>query len=289
MITSIFSLIRLKQWIKNLFLFMPLFFDLKFNDPELLKLNLIAFFSFSFLASAVYIMNDAFDLKSDRSHPEKKHRALAAGKISKAHASLLFSVLLLLFLGSGLLLNKSFLVLGFIYLLMNILYSWKLKHIPVIDVLIIAIGFVLRVFAGGVVTGIEPSAWLTVMTFLLALFIAFGKRREEVVFFEESGIKTRKVIDGYNIYFLNIAMALMASVVLVAYLMYSLTEDVIIRLHTDKLYLTSIFVITGLLRYLQLAVVKNKSGSPTELFYQDWMIQLAAAGWLLTLIILIYT
>jgi len=212
---------RPHQYIKNLFIFLPLFFALKITDPTLLLNAIIAFIAFSFTASAIYTLNDYHDIEEDRQHPKKKDRPLASGAISKSQAIIIMSVLFIS--GFTLMASLSLKAAGILtaYVVMNIAYSFYLKHVAILDVVIIAIGFVLRLFIGSAVTDIPLSMWIVIMTFLLALFMALAKRRDDVLIYLDTGKKMRKVIDGYNLQFLDTAMAIMASVVIVAYTIYT--------------------------------------------------------------------
>ena len=166
------------------------------------------------------------------------------------------------------------------YAVMIIAYSCYFKHIAIIDVSIIAIGFVLRLFIGSSVTGIELSMWIVVMTFLLALFLALAKRRDDVLIFLETGEKMRKNVDGYNLQFLDGVMTIMAAVVIVAYILYTTSEEVIHRLGSSYLYLTAFFVVIGIMRYMQIAFVENNSGNPTKVMLKDRFTQLSVLGWM---------
>ena len=285
---SIIKLMRPQQYIKNLFIFLPLFFALKITDVTLLLNDFIAFVAFSITASAIYILNDYHDIEEDRQHPRKKYRPLASGEISKAQAVRIMGILATV--GFVLMAVLSLQAVGIltIYVLLNIAYSFYLKHVAILDVAIIAIGFVLRLFIGAAVTNIELSMWIVVMTFLLALFMALAKRRDDVLIYMETGKKMRKVIDGYNLQFLDTAMAIMASVVIVAYTIYTTSPDVIERFHTQYLYLTSLFVILGIMRYLQIAFVHLDSGSPTKIVFKDRFIQLVLLGWIITFAGILY-
>lgn len=174
------------------------------------------------------------------------------------------------------------------YVMMNIAYSLYLKHIAILDVTIIAIGFVLRLFMGSVVTGIVLSHWIVIMTFLLALFMALAKRRDDVLIYKNTGKKMRRVVDGYSLQFLDIAMAIMASVVIVSYVMYTSSVDVMERLNSQHLYLTALFVIMGVMRYLQIAFVFLDSGSPTQIVLKDRFIQMTLVSWLVSFVWILY-
>lgn len=171
---------------------------------------------------------------------------------------------------------------------MNIAYSFYLKHVAILDIVIIAIGFVLRLFVGSAVTDIQLSMWIVLMTFLLALFMALAKRRDDMLIYLDTGKKMRKVIDGYNLQFLDTAMAIMASVVIVAYTIYTASPEVVARVHSNYLYLTSLFVIIGVLRYLKIAFIHKDSGSPTKIVLKDRFMQLTLLGWIVTFGWIIY-
>lgn len=287
-VQNILVLIRAHQYIKNLFIFLPLFFALQVTNAELLINACIAFVAFSLSASGLYILNDYHDIEEDRRHPKKKNRPLASGAISGKSA---LTVMGLLFLSGGTLMTSlSVQAAGILgaYVLMNIAYSFYLKHIAILDVTIIAIGFVLRLFVGSAVTVCPLSMWIIVMTFLLALFMALAKRRDDVLIFLDTGEKMRKAIDGYNLQFLDSAMMIMASVVIVAYILYATSTEIIQRLQTDRLYLTALFVILGIMRYLQIAFVRKKSGSPTQIVLKDTFMQLTILGWLVAFAWILY-
>ena len=287
-ITAVIKLMRPHQYIKNLFIFVPIFFALKVGDSQLLLNTMIAFFAFSLLASAVYILNDYCDIEDDQAHPEKKNRPLASGAIQKPQAIIL--MVLLTILGSVLMLSISSIATAIMlaYVVLNIAYSFALKHISILDVTIIATGFVLRLFVGSAVTDIPLSMWVVIMTFLLALFMALAKRRDDVLIYNQTGKKMRKVIDGYNLQFLDTAMAIMASVVIVAYTIYTTSLEVVGRMHSEYLYLTSLFVILGILRYLQVVFVLEDSGAPTKIVFKDRFIQLTLVGWVATFVWILY-
>ncbi len=174
------------------------------------------------------------------------------------------------------------------YYLMNIAYCVKLKQIALVDVFIIAIGFVLRVILGGVVNGIMLSHWIVLMTFLLALFLAFAKRRDDVVLYQETGVLPRKNVNRYNLDFMNQALTIVSAVTLVAYVMYTVSDDVMRQFGSHYIYLTMVFVLAGILRYLQITIVDVKSGSPTKVLMKDHFVQLCIAGWVASFLILIY-
>ncbi len=283
------ELLRVQQYVKNILIFAPLFFALEVGNPELLLNTVVAFVAFSLAASGVYLMNDCLDIAQDREHPSKSRRPIASGLISIRFAIALSA--LLLAAGGVLMALLSLQSAGILatYVLLNFAYSLLLKHIAILDVAIIATGFVFRLFVGAAVTEIELSMWIVVITFLLALFMALAKRRSDVLLFVNTGTKARKVIDGYNLRFLDSAMAIMASVVIVSYILYTTSAEVLERIPNNYLYLTALFVILGILRYMQIALVDEDSGSPTEVFWNDRFIQLNLLSWVLVFAWILYS
>jgi len=273
------TLIRPHQYIKNIFILLPLFFSGQLASLELLQSGLFAFIAFSLSASAIYILNDYLDIEDDRLHPKKKFRPLAAGTISKSAA--IGWMLILILSGLGIMASLSLEAVSILegYIILNIAYSCHLKHVAIVDVVIIATGFVLRLFVGAAVTEIHLSMWIVLMTFLLALFLALAKRRDDVLLFLNTGKKMRKVIDGYSLQFIDGAMMIMASVVIVSYILYTTSAEVVLRLHTEYLYLTALFVILGILRYLQISFVEENSGSPTKIVLTDIFMQFTILAW----------
>ncbi|MBT8185489.1 MAG: decaprenyl-phosphate phosphoribosyltransferase [Eudoraea sp.] len=285
---EVFKLMRPKHYIKNLFIFMPLFFAGQFSDLQQLIKLFLAFLAFSICASAIYILNDSRDIAEDRLHPKKKFRPLAAGTISLQFARFL----MILLLGTGIFIMgylslQALAILG-LYLILNILYSFFLKNVSILDVTIIAVGFVLRIFVGAIVTDVPLSQWIVIMTFLLALFLALAKRRDGVLLFLETNQKMRKVIKDYNLKFVEGAMMIMSSVTIVAYILYTTSTEVVQRLDSEYVYLTAIYVILGILRYMQLSLLENNSGSPTDLVLKDTFLISVILGWILHFAAIIY-
>ena len=282
------ALIRPHQYIKNIFVLVPLFFAAKITNTDLLLNGLVAFTAFSLSASAIYIFNDYKDIKDDRKHPKKKHRPLASGLINKNTALSLMIILLItgFFLMASVSIN-SLIVLS-VYVFLNILYSLKLKRIALLDVTIIAIGFVLRLFAGSFAYEVSLRLWIVIMTFLLALFMALAKRRDDVLILKKSGNKMRKSIDGYNLGLIDGCMLIMSAVVIVAYIQYTTSQEIIEKFQNENLYLTTLFVIFGVMRYLQMTFVEKNIGSPTEIILKDKIMQINLLLWLLSFIWIIY-
>ncbi|MDO7253539.1 decaprenyl-phosphate phosphoribosyltransferase [Helicobacter cappadocius] len=287
-ILNVLHLMRFHQYIKNFFIFIPAFFSFKFFDENSICNSLIAFVAFCLCASAIYIINDIIDAPSDRIHPSKSKRPIASGKI-KPKVALFFAMIFLvlsIFILIYLLPEVIFPVV--VYVVINLLYTLKLKHVPIVDIFIIASGFVIRLFVGALAVNVPLSEWIIVMTFLLALFLALAKRRDDVILYESSGEKMRKVVDGYNLQFLDIAMAISGSIVMIAYILWSISAEVKLRLHSDYLYLTSIFVLAGIFRYMQIAFVEKKSGNPSKIVLQDRFLQGVILCWLVSFWILMY-
>ncbi len=282
------KLLRINHWIKNLYVFAPIFFSGQLTNSEKLLQSLYAFFIFSFAASSIYILNDILDVEDDKAHPEKKNRPIASAKVSINAAYVFFLVLLLTAITGAFLVNAQLLFIIIGYISLNILYSIKLKQIAILDVTIIAIGFVLRVFAGGESSDILVSHWLIIMTFLISLFLALAKRRDDLIIEDETGNAMRKSIKGYNKEFIQSAISILCGALIVSYILYVTSIEVVSRFNNKNIYYSTLFVILGIMRYLQLSMVKNKSGSPTKIMYKDAFTQLVIGGWILFFIIYIY-
>ncbi|MDQ7042141.1 MAG: UbiA prenyltransferase family protein [Sulfurimonas sp.] len=279
---DILTLLRPHQYIKNLFIFAPLIFAFNFTQSSIVDASL-AFILFSLLASSVYILNDYKDIEEDKKHPKKCLRPLASGAISKKTALLLFFSLSFLSLFAAFIYSQALFLVLVAYFILNIAYSFKLKHIAIVDIFIIATGFVLRLFAGAQVTDTTLSMWIIIITFLLAIFLALAKRRDDVLLSIE-GKETRKNIDGYNLEFVNAAMVLMSGVVILSYLQYTVSPEVIARIGSEYLYLTTLFVILAILRYMQITFVEQQSGSPSKIVLHDTFIKITLILWLLSFI-----
>jgi len=279
-IKQIFILLRPHQWVKNLFVFAPLFFSFNYST-EKISSAAAGFIFFCMAASSIYIFNDYHDIEDDRQHPEKKERPLASGKVNRITAISFMIILLSLSLTGAVLLSLEYASIVASYLVMNILYTLKLKHISILDISIIATGFVLRIFAGAVIIDVNPSMWIVLVTFLLALFLALAKRRDDCLLAGE-GMKTRKSIDGYTLEMINLTMIFMATLTVVSYIMYTISNEVITRFGSGKLYLTTAPVIIGILRYMQITFVEEKSGSPTKIVLKDRFLQSVIIIWLIS-------
>lgn len=291
-VMEMIRLLRPAQWAKNIFVFLPMFFGGYLLDAAMWLSTVLAFASFCMAASAIYCLNDIIDAPADRKHPVKCRRPVASGMVSPAAAWVLFALLIIgaeavAFMSFG---ANDIKVAATVtaYLMLNVAYCFGLKRIAVVDVMAIALGFVLRLAAGGLACGIPLSPWIVLMTFLLTLFLAFAKRRDDVIIRRDTGTVTRKNTRNYSLEFLNMTLGVLAAVTLVCYVMYTVSPEVTERLHCSYVYVSTIFVLAGLLRYMQLAIVDEKSGSPTRILLHDRFIQACCVLWLLFFAAILY-
>lgn len=284
------KLIRPQQWVKNLFVFFPMFFGGSLLCPDDIVAATITFVSFCLAASSIYCFNDIVDVEADRRHSVKCKRPIASGTVSIRKAYLLMAMLAVVSAATAALQENGILIFAVVaaYWIMNIAYCLWLKDYAVIDVCIIAFGFVLRILAGGTATGVYVSHWLVLMTFLLTLFLSFAKRRDDVLRMNATGEAPRKNTVRYNLTFINEAITITGSVTLVCYIMYTVSPEVVQHFDTSYLYLTSILVLIGLLRYIQLTVVDKKSGDPTRALLSDRLLQAIVVAWGLAFFTIIY-
>ena len=294
MIQGLIKLFRPKQWVKNVFVLIPLFFGGELLNGHAVAAALLTFVSFCFAASSIYCLNDIVDVEADRRHPVKCKRPVASGAVSITQAWLLMggffvaSIAVSLFSISAFGVDWKTLAVIVFYWLLNIAYCTRLKRYAIIDVCVVAFGFVLRILAGGQATDVVLSKWLVLMTFLLTLFLSFAKRRDDVLRMEATGEAPRQNTSRYNMTFINEAITITAAVTLVCYIMYTVSPEVVSRVHTEYVYLTTVFVLLGLLRYIQLAVVDKRSGDPTKVILRDRFTQLIVLAWGLSFLIIIY-
>jgi len=287
MLKDIIKGLRIKQWLKNGFLFAGILFDGQLFNTDAFFLTLAGFLVFCLLSSSVYYLNDIFDKETDKQHPIKSSRPIASGKISISTA--IFIVLLMSSFAfiAAYFLSREFLILCIIYFLMNILYSKWLKHIPVLDVMTIAAGFIIRVGAGVSLINVERfSPWLYVVTTLLSLFIGFGKRRAELVLLSKDANQHRIVFDGYSIPFLNQLITIVSSTTIVSYSLYTFSAPNLPENHT--MMLTIPFVLYGIFRYLYLIQIEQSGGAPEELVLKDKPLQLSVLFFGLSVLIIFY-
>jgi decaprenyl-phosphate phosphoribosyltransferase len=283
----IWKSMRPLDWIKNLFVFAPVFFAGEVNQTDKLLTVSLVFIAFNTMSSAVYMFNDIQDRERDSTHPTKCKRPIASGALSLEVA--IFSACFLAAC-SILLMRFSPPAIGIllIYGGINLLYSWWLKHVVILDVFSIALGFVLRVFAGGVIIGVQPSSWLIMATFLLSLVLALGKRRHEVLAMKDTAKAHRPVLEQYTTDLIDQLISVVTPVTLVTYVLYTLDPETIARFHSPHLYLTGIFTVFGIFRYLYLVNRSDLGGSPTLLVVKDAPLRSAVLGWIFYFILIVY-
>lgn len=286
---AVIRLMRIKQWVKNLFLFVPTFFaGHLFELSEMLRL-LNGTLAFSLVASGIYVINDYKDRHIDKLHPKKKIRPIASGEVSESLAKVLMVVLLSVGLAWSFFIERNFFYLLLAYVTLNIGYSLGLKNIAILDLFIVAFGFLIRVYSGGVIVGVPITDWLAVMILLLALFLVTAKRRDDLVIKSATGESVRKASSSYNLEFINSIITLLSAVIIVAYIMYTISPAVLENFRSKHLFMTTVFVIAGIMRYLQITFVEQNSGSPTSILYKDKFILITILGWIVSFYIIIYT
>jgi len=287
MLRDLLKSFRIKQWVKNGFIFAGLIFDSQlFNLIPLLH-TILAFLIFNGISSAVYLINDVFDVEFDRQHPDKKSRPIAAGKISIQTAIISALIIVIGALGAAYFLSTAFLLICLVYFTSNLLYSKWLKHVPILDVFIIAMGFVLRVAAGISLISVKRfSPWLYVVTTLLALYLGFGKRRAELVLFAKDAHKRRSVLDGYTLEFLDQLIMIVSSATIVAYSLYTFSAPGLSGNYA--MMLTIPFVMYGIFRYQYLIQVKKSGGAPEETLFKDAPLQITVLLYAISVLILFY-
>jgi decaprenyl-phosphate phosphoribosyltransferase len=287
---AVLKLIRVKQWVKNLFLFLPSFFAGHIFDVHELFMVLLGAVAFSFVASGVYVINDYRDREVDRLHPKKKERPLASGEVRLPMAWALMVGLICAGLVLAATVNTVFFYLLASYLILNLGYSFGLKHIPILDLFIVSLGFLIRVYSGGVIADLPVTHWLSLMVLLLALFLILAKRRDDLLINgkNKNGFVIRKSTSKYNLTYINSCITLLSAVMIVAYIMYTVSPEVTERFESEYLFITTIFVIAGIMRYLQIVFVEKNSGSPTNIFIKDKFILGTVACWIISFYIIIY-
>ena len=287
MVNEYLKLLRVKQWIKNFFVFVPLLFSKNLFEKNLLIEVLLAFLAFCLVSSLVYVFNDLMDAESDRLHPVKKFRSIASGKISTASAKILALLLSLVGLFLIPLFNFQFLIILFLYIALNFFYTIILKNIVIVDIMCIAAGFMLRVLGGAVVIDVHVSSWLILTTLFISLFLAVMKRRTELEF-EINQNESRRVLKDYSVVFINQISAISAAGVIICYALYSVSDRTVEFFQTENLVYTTIFVVFGVFRYMFLVFNKRIGENVVEVFIKDFPMIINSALYVLTIILLIY-
>lgn len=260
---------RPTQWIKNFFIFTALLFAQKFFDTASLLKTSAAFIVFCIVSGSIYILNDLLDKEEDKLHPKKSKRPIASDEISKNLAFLLFVVFCLASLFLAFHLHKNFFLITLFYFALQLGYSLKLKHVVILDVFIVAAGFVIRVVAGGLVIDVPISSWLLICTMLLSLFLAMSKRRHEIILLDDMASNHRPILKKYTPYLLDQMIAVVTASTLIAYCLYTISSETVEKFGTTNLVFTAPFVLYGIFRYLYLIHQKNKGGSPESLVLKD--------------------
>ncbi|MCX7796906.1 MAG: decaprenyl-phosphate phosphoribosyltransferase [bacterium] len=287
-VINVVKSLRPKQWIKNLLVFAGLVFSQNLFNLEAFLTTICAFFIFCLVSGSIYILNDIVDLPFDRANPLKAKRPLASGKLKITHAKLAVFILAPIALLFAYLLDYQFLLVVLLYIILQVFYSFYLKNIPIIDILVIALGSILRVIGGAIVINVTISSWLLICTILLALLLALSKRRYELVVFDEEARNKRNVLGEYNTYLLDQMISVVTSSVLIAYSLYTMSEETVERFGTRSLIFTVPFVLYGLFRFLYLIYRKDLGDSPEGLLLLDKPLLIDVSLWILTVLILIY-
>ncbi len=286
---AIVRLLRIRQWVKNLFLFVPTFFAGNLFHVDHLVRLLAGAAAFSLVASGIYIINDYKDRHADRLHPRKRLRPIASGEVAESTAKFLMVLLPAAGLAWSIFIEVNFFYLLLAYVVLNLGYSMGLKNVAILDLFIVAFGFLLRIYSGGVIVDVPITDWLAVMILLLALFLVTAKRRDDLIISTETGAEVvRKASRSYNLEFINSCLTLLSAVIIVAYIMYTVSNEVVERFNSSHLFMTTIFVIAGIMRYLQITFVEQDSGNPTSVLYKDKFILVTIFGWIASFYIIIY-
>lgn len=285
-VRPLLRLLRPHHWVKNTLVFAPLVFSLTITRASI-QHGLLAFVAFSLMASAIYILNDLRDARTDLMHPEKRRRPIASGEVSVPIALTCFGVLIAASLWVSQLLSTPFLVMLGSYLALNVAYSFWLKQQVIIDVMVIAIGFVLRILAGGAAMEITISHWIVLCTFFAALFLAFGKRKHENLILQEQSAGHRTSLLSYTPDFLNQLLGLTSAMTIMSYALYTIDDHTIAHFGTDRLYVTLPFVVYGIFRYFQLMYNESLGGDPTKHVTGDWPLLAASLLWAATFLVVV--
>ena len=287
MLTSIFVSLRPRQWVKNLFVFAGLVFSQKLFTPSVWP-ALGAFAVFCALSGSVYLLNDAADREKDRLHPDKKWRPIASGRLPAGTAVMAAAVLVVAALAGSLVLSRPLAVVALAYAVLLGAYSVWLKHVVIVDVIVVAIGFVLRAVAGAVAIDVGISGWLLICTVLMALFLALGKRRHEYLTLGEAAVRHRPILAEYSAGLLDQMIAVVTASTVTAYALYTMSPETVAKFETHLLPVTLPFVLYGIFRYLYLLYRRQLGGNPSELFLNDGPLLVNTLLWILAVAVIIY-
>lgn len=287
MLAAVVSSLRPRQWVKNLFVFAGVIFAQKLFTP-LAWTALATFTIFCALSGAVYVLNDVADRDKDRLHPRKRERPIASGRLPLGAALALAAALLVASLAASALIAPSLMAVALAYAALLGLYSVWLKHVVIIDVLVVAMGFVLRAVAGAVAIDVEISGWLLICTILIALFLALGKRRHEWLTLGEAAVRHRPILAEYSAGLLDQMIAVVTASTVTAYALYTMSPETVAKFQTHWLPATLPFVLYGIFRYLYLLYHRQLGGNPSELFLNDAPLLVNTALWMLGVLVIIY-
>lgn len=285
---DLIRLARPNQWVKNWVLLAALIFAGTIRDTTRLGLALAAVVIYCVLSSAVYTLNDLVDRTFDQQHPLKKDRPIASERVKPTQAIIMILLLLAVGLVGAWYINFQFLIVAVVFVALNVAYTFSLKDVVIIDVVVLALSFVIRAYAGAVAISVPASKWLLITTFMLALFLGFGKRRHELMLLESTAGSHRKSLSSYSPYLLDQIIGVTTASVLVVYMLYTFSDEVSTKLGTENLYLTIPFVVYGIFRYLYLIHKRDEGGSPTRVMFADKPILVTVVLWFLAVIFILY-
>ncbi|MFQ6007754.1 MAG: decaprenyl-phosphate phosphoribosyltransferase [Candidatus Zixiibacteriota bacterium] len=288
MLLALIKLARPTHWLKNGIILLALIFAGELSNLKKVEQSLAAIAIFCLLSSAVYTFNDLIDREQDRKHPLKRFRPLASGEISTTMATLMILILTGIALVGAMLMNMNFFMISIVFIALNLLYTVWLKNIVIVDVMTVALSFVVRAYAGAFAINVPASKWMLINTLLLALFLGFGKRRHELLLLEHKAAAHRKILVKYSPYLLDQLIAVVTPSVLVMYMLYSFSPEVSLKLGTQNLFATIPFVVYGIFRYLYLIHKEEKGGSPTRVLISDRPILVTVLLWLVAAIVVLY-
>ncbi len=286
--TDLWVELRPQQWLKNLLVLAPLLFSQNLFDSLAVTRSLMAFAVFCLISSSVYLLNDLKDRGEDRLHPQKCHRPLASGELGLGVARGTMIALLICALAGGALLNRTVVMTLVGYWFVNLLYSTWLKHQVILDVFTIATGFLFRVVGGAAAIQVQISDWLLICTTLLALFLGFVKRRQELLLLGEGAVRHRGVLSEYNPGFLDMMVGIVTASTLMSYALYTVSEETVRKFNTRGLLMTLPFVLYGICRYLYLVYHKNQGGDPTQNLFTDAPTVINLCLWAVTAAVILY-
>ena len=289
MLLNYIKLIRVPQWIKNLFVFVPLLFSLHLFDKDYFLTTLYAFIVFSLASSLVYVVNDIIDIESDKKHPTKRNRPLASGTISIKNAFIIAVVLAVVVFIILLSFNIEFVIFFFFFIVLNILYSFWFKHVVILDVFSIAAGFTIRVLAGAVVIAVPVSSWLILTTIFISLFLGVMKRHSELLLVTKGeDASSRKVLSQYSLNFADHMATVAAAGVIICYALYTVSERTVNIFETENLIYTTPFVVYGIFRYMYLEYISNKGDNTTKTVFTDAQMIITVVAYTVTTVLIIY-